>query len=64
MLTEDGKSKEAIIQQVKETKLVFSNKQQLLCLNNLSLEIKKETYKKLYFGCCCLWIRNMDRRKR
>jgi hypothetical protein len=40
IFTKDGKNKEDIIQQVKEVKVMFSNKKQLLCLNNLSLEIK------------------------
>jgi len=29
-------------------KVVINNKNQLLCPNNRSLEMKKETYKKLY----------------
>jgi len=43
---------------------MFNNKKELLCSNNLSLEMKKGSYKKLYLECCCLWIRNMDRRKK
>jgi hypothetical protein len=41
IFTEEGKNKEDIIQQVKEAKVMFSNKKQLLCMNNLSLEIEK-----------------------
>ena len=63
ILTEEGKNKEYIIQQVRKAKVMFNNKKQLLCSNNVSLEIKKETYKKLYLKYCSLWIRNMDRRK-
>jgi hypothetical protein len=36
IFTEDGKNKEDIIQRIKETKVMFSNKKQLLCSNNLS----------------------------
>ena len=41
ILTEDAKNKEDIIQRVKEAKIMFNNKNQLLCSNNLSLEIKR-----------------------
>jgi hypothetical protein len=41
----------------------------IVLTNNLAAETKlfvttakKETYKKLYLECCCLWIRNTDRR--
>jgi hypothetical protein len=34
------KNKEDIIQRIKEAKVLFNNKKQLLCSNNLSLEIK------------------------
>jgi hypothetical protein len=65
IFTEEGKNKEDVIQRVNEAKVMFNNKKQLLCSNNLSLEIKnKETYKKLYLKCCSLWIRNMDPRKK
>ena len=57
ILTEAGKNKD-IIQLVKEAKVMFNNKKQPLCSINLILEIK-DTYKKLYFECCSLWIRNM-----
>jgi hypothetical protein len=30
----------------------------------LILEIKKETYKKLYLEFCSVWIRNIDPRKK
>ena len=43
------KNKEDIIQRVKEDKVMFNNKKQLLCQNNLSLEIKKKLIK------CCIW---------
>jgi hypothetical protein len=45
IFTEDGKNKEDTIQRIKEAKGTFNNKKQLLCSNNLSLEIKKEMYK-------------------
>jgi hypothetical protein len=48
LFTEDGKTKQDIIQRIKEAKLMFNNKNQLLISNNLILEIKIETYKKLY----------------
>ena len=53
-----GGNKEDIIKLIIEAKFMFNNKKQLLCSNNLSLEIK--IYKKLYLECCCLWIRNVD----
>ena len=49
---------------MKEAKVMFNNKKQLLCSNNLNLEIKKETYKNLHLECYCLWIKNMDPRKK
>ena len=39
IFTEDGKNKEDTIQRIKEAKVMFSNKKQQLCSNNLSLEI-------------------------
>jgi hypothetical protein len=45
----DQKNKEDIIQQIKETKVMFNNRKQLVCLNNLSLEIKYKLIK------CCIW---------
>ena len=35
-----GKNKEDIIQRIKEAKVMFNDKKQLLCSNNLSLEMK------------------------
>jgi len=49
IFTEDGKNKEDIIQRIKEAKVMFNNKKQLLCLNNLSLEMKKKLIKS------CIW---------
>jgi len=40
IFTKDGKNKEDIKQRIKKAKFMFNNKNQLLCLNNLSLEIK------------------------
>jgi hypothetical protein len=37
---EDGENKGDIIQRVKEAKVMFNNKKQLLCWNNLSLETR------------------------
>ena len=45
----DGKNKEEIIQRIKEAKVMFNHKKQLLCSNNLSLEIKKRNIKS------CIW---------
>jgi hypothetical protein len=44
-----GKNKEDTIQRVKEDKVMFINKKQLLYSKNLSLEIKK----KLIKSCIC-----------
>jgi hypothetical protein len=48
VFTEDGEKKEDIIR-VKGGKIVFNNKKQLLCSNNLSLEIKNKPIKS------CIW---------
>jgi hypothetical protein len=40
IITEDGKNKEDTIQRIKEAKVMFNNKEQLLCSNSLSLEIE------------------------
>ena len=45
IFTEDGKKKENIVQRVKEAKVMFNNKKQLLCSNNLSLKTKKKLIK-------------------
>ena len=45
LLTEDGKNKEDLIQWVKEAKIMYNNKNQQLCSNNRSLEIKKKLIK-------------------
>jgi hypothetical protein len=45
IFTEDGKNKEDIIQRTKEDKVIFNNKKQLLCSNNLNFEIKKKLIK-------------------
>ena len=49
IITEDRKNKEDIIQRIKEAKVMFNNKKQLLCSNNLSLEMKKKLIKS------CIW---------
>ena len=51
------------MQRIKEAKVTFNNKKEILWSNNLSVEIKKK-HKKLYLECCSLWIRNMDLRKK
>jgi hypothetical protein len=56
------KIKEDTIQGIKEAKVMFNNKNQLLCSNSLGLGMKKKLVKKLYLEFCCLWIRNRDRR--
>jgi len=50
IITEDGKNKEGIIQRIKEVKIMFHSKKQLLCSNNLSLEKKNKLIKS------CIWI--------
>jgi hypothetical protein len=55
---EDGKDKAYIIIRIKKAKSMFSNKKQLPCSNNLSLEIKKILI--IFF----IWIRNVDHRKK
>ena len=49
IFSEAGKNKEDIIQRVKEAEVMFNNEKQLLCSNNLSLEIKKKLIKS------CIW---------
>ena len=49
IITEDGKNKEDIIQRIKDSKVVFINKKQTLCSNNLSLEMKRKLIKS------CIW---------
>jgi len=49
IITEDVKNKEDIIQRIKEAKIMSNNKKQLLCSNNLSLEMKKKLKKS------CIW---------
>jgi len=43
-----GKNKGDIIQRIKEAKVGFKNKKQLLCSNNLSLETEKELIKFIF----------------
>jgi len=43
------KNKEDIIQRIKEAEVTFNNKKQLLCSNNLSLEMKQKPIK----SCIC-----------
>jgi hypothetical protein len=45
----DVENEKDIIQQVKAAKVMFNNKKQLLCSNNLSLEMKKKLIKS------CIW---------
>jgi hypothetical protein len=49
-LTEDGKNKEDTTQGITEAKFMFINKKQLLCSNNLSLEMKNKNSQKVVFG--------------
>jgi len=51
------------MQWIKEDKVKFNNKKQLLCSNNLSLEMKRNLYK-VVLECRSLWIRNMDPREK
>jgi len=41
IFTEDGKNKEKKIKRIKEAKVMFINRKQLLCSNNISSDIKK-----------------------
>jgi hypothetical protein len=50
IFTEDGKHKDDKIQRVKEAKVMFDNKKQLPCSNNLSLVMKKNKLMK-----SCMW---------
>jgi hypothetical protein len=43
------KNKEYIIQRIKEAKVMFNNKKQILCSNNLRLEMKQKLIKS------CIW---------
>jgi len=45
VFTENGKNKEDIIKRIKEAKVMFNNKKQLLCWNNVSLEMKMKLIK-------------------
>jgi hypothetical protein len=58
-ITEDGKNREDIMLRIREAKVMFNNKKQLFCSNNLSLEMKK-TYKRVVFGVLLF----MDPRKK
>jgi len=49
IITEDRKNKEDLRQRIKEAKVMFNNKKQLLCSNNFSLEMKKKRIKS------CIW---------
>ena len=49
IFTGDWKNKEDTIQRIKESKVMFNNKKQLLCSNYLSLEMKKKLTKS------CIW---------
>jgi len=48
-ITEDGKNREDIMQRIREAKVMFNNKKQLLCPNNLSLEMKNTLIES------CIW---------
>ena len=45
-----GDQTKVIIQRVKEPRIIFNNRKQLLCSNKLGLEIKKKKRKK---SCIC-----------
>jgi hypothetical protein len=49
IFTEDRKNKEDIIQRIKEAKVMFNNKKQLLFSNNLSFELKNKPIQS------CIW---------
>jgi hypothetical protein len=42
IITEDGRNKEDIIERIKEAKVMFNNKNQILCSNDLSLEMERK----------------------
>jgi hypothetical protein len=48
-VTEDAKNREDIRQRIRKAKVIFNNKKQPLCSNNLSLEMKKTLIKS------CIW---------
>ena len=41
-IREDRENKKCIMQRIKEAKVMFNNKKQLLCSNNFSLEMKRK----------------------
>ena len=49
IITEDGKNKKDIMQRIKEAKVKFNNRKQLLCSNIFSLEMKKKRINS------CIW---------
>ena len=49
IIREDGENKKATMQRIKEAKVMFNNKNQLLCSNNFSLEMKKKLINS------CIW---------
>jgi hypothetical protein len=58
------KNKEDIIKRIKEAKVVFNNKNQLLCSINLSLEIKRNLTGRCTWSFAPYGVRNMDPRKK
>ena len=50
IMREDGKNKEDITERIKEAKVMFNNEKQLLCSNNLSLEMKKKLIQSCNWG--------------
>jgi len=49
IIAEGGKNREDILKRIKEPKFMFNNTTQLICSNNLSLEMKKKMKK------ICIW---------
>ena len=48
-IREDRENKKCIMQRIKEAKVMFNNKKQLLCSNNFSLEMKRKLINS------CIW---------
>jgi hypothetical protein len=78
IFTEGGKNKDDITQRIKEAKVMFNNKKQLLCSNILSLEMKNKeditqrikeakvmfnNKKQLLFRISLVWKRKKERIK-
>jgi len=64
IITEDGKSKEVIIQRIKGAKVMFNNKKQPLCSNSRGLEMKKKLIKSCIGSVGLYGSETLDSRKK